>query len=178
MTIKTLLRVWGAYVVLSWVTSLGLFYSGIGVGSDLHRWLPVIAGAEDFFTAQGQLDFLKKTAVIYEKDVVFLIAMLTYMIVVFRYSMGMVPSGFRKLKNYKDNYLGLFAIVLFGYVFYTCIMGPDPTQSMKGIYYNQVYRLSVFLGAFYYTLMLPMLVPLAAAAVAGFLEPVKRPDEL
>ncbi|NWA11635.1 hypothetical protein [Pseudomonas gingeri] len=175
MAVKALVYGWGTYLVVSWLTSLGIFYSDIALSSDLHRWLPVIARAEDYFIAQGQLDFLKKTAWIYEKDLVLLALMLIWGGLFCRFSLRMSFLGFFRVDNYKKSYLGLLMVLGAAYVISAAILGPDIEQSTRGVFSNKLYRFSVLFGAFHHTLLLPTLLPLVAVSISGFLEPLKAP---
>ncbi|WP_442112127.1 hypothetical protein [Pseudomonas sp. NUPR-001] len=174
MAVKALVYGWASYLVIAWVTSLGIFYSDIALSSDLHQWLPVIARAQDYFVAHGQLDFLKKTAWIYEKDLVLLAIMLVWLTLVCRFSLRVSAIGFLRMANYRKNYLGLLLLFGAGIVITAAILGPDMERSTLGIFSNKLYRFSVLFGAFHNTLLLPTLVPLIAFGLSGFLEPIKE----
>lgn len=173
MAAKALIYGWASYWVIAWLTSLGIFYSDIALTSDLHPWLPVIARAQDYFVAQGQLDFLKKTAWIYEKDFLLLTIMLVWGALFCRFALRLSAVGFLKMANYRKNYLGLFLLLGAVYVITTAILGPDLEQSTRGLFSNKLYRFSVLFGAFHNTLLLPTLLPLIAIGLSGFLEPIK-----
>jgi len=173
MALKALIYGWGTYVAVSWLTSFGIFYSNIALSSELHNWLPVIANAQDYFAAHGQLDFLKKTAWIYEKDLALLVCMLMWGAWVCRFSLRLSFAGFFRWANYKANYLSLFFLLLTLYAVVTAVLGPDVNQSTRGLFSNKLYRFSIIFGAFHHTLLLPTLLPLAAFGVSGFLEPIK-----
>lgn len=111
MTVKALIYGWVSYLAVAWLSSLGIFYSDIALNSDLHRWLPVIARAQDYFIAQGQLDFLKRTAWIYEKDLVLLAIMLVWGALFCRFSLRLSAIGFLRVTNYRKNYLGLLLLL-------------------------------------------------------------------
>lgn len=173
MAVKALLYGWVSYLLVAWLTSLGIFYSDVALSSDLHRWLPAIANAQDYFVAQGQLDFLKKTAWIYEKDLVLLAVMLIWGALVCRFSLRMSATGFFRMANYRRNYLGLLLLLGAVYWITTAILGPDFEQSTRGIFSNKLYRFSVLFGAFHNTLILPTLLPPMAVGMSGFLEPIE-----
>lgn len=172
MAARTLIYGWASYLVIAWLTSLGIFYSDIALSSDLHRWLPVIARAQDYFVAQGQLDFLKKAAWIYEKDLLLLTIMLVWGALFCRFSLRVSAIGFLRIANYRKNYFGLLLLLGAGYGIATAILGPDLEQSSRGIFSNKLYRFSVLFGAFHNTLLLPTLPPLIAIGLSGFLEPM------
>lgn len=173
MTVKALIYGWVSYLAVAWLSSLGIFYSDIALNGDLHRWLPVIARAQDYFIAQGQLDFLKRTAWIYEKDLVLLAIMLVWGALFCHFSLRVSAIGFLRMTNYRKNYLGLLLLLGALYGISTAILGPDLEQSTRGIFSNKLYRFSVVFGAFHNTLLLPTLLPLIAIALSGFLEPIK-----
>lgn len=175
IAVRSLMVGWGVYVLLSWLSSLAIFYSDIALSSDLHRVLPIIARAEDYFVAHGQLDFLKKTAWIYEKDLALLAVMLVWLALTCRFGMRMSFVGFFRWSNYKGNYLGLASLAVFAWLFTNTFIGPDEIQSLRGVRVNKLYAFRVFGGAFHFTLLLPTLVPIATAAVVGFLEPIVDP---
>lgn len=174
MAEKALVYGWASYLVIAWLTSLGIFYSDIALSSDLHQWLPVIACAKDYFIAHGQLDFLKKTAWIYEKDLVLLAIMLVWLALVCRFSLRVSAVGFLRMANYKENYLGLFLLLGAGFLITTVIVGPDLEQSTRRVFSNKLYHFSIMFGAFHSTLLLPTLVPLIAVGLSGFLEPIAK----
>lgn len=174
MAIKALVYGWITYLVLSWLTSIGIFYSDIALNDEVHRWLPVIARAEDFFVAQGQMDFLKKAALIYEKDLMLLIFMLFFWALVCRFSLRLSFVGFLKVANYKKSYFGLVVLLMCIYGVVSSIVGPDLDQSVRSIFKNKLYSFNVVFGAFHYTLFFPTILPLVAVGVSGFLEPVKE----
>ncbi|AMB86714.1 hypothetical protein AWM79_15945 [Pseudomonas agarici] len=172
MAVKALVYGWGTYLVVSWLSSLGIFYSDIILGSDLHRWLPVIARAEGYFIAQGQLDYLKKTAWIYEKDLLLLALMLAWGALFCRFSLRVSFLGFFRIANYKESYLELIMLLGVVYVIAAAILGPDLEQPTRGIFSNKLYRSSILFGAFHHTLLLPTLLPLLAVSIPGFLDPI------
>lgn len=170
MAIKALLYGWVTCLVVSWLTSLGIFYSDIALGSELHRWLPVIARAEDYFVAHDQLDFLKKTAWIYEKDLALQAFMLVWLLLVCWFSLKVRFLGFFRLANYRHNSLALILFAVGIFMVADVVLGPDLEQSTRGLFGNRLYRFSVVLGAFHSTLVLFPLLPMMALGVGGFLD--------
>ncbi|KPA90345.1 hypothetical protein ACMGT0_20250 [Pseudomonas sp. RHF3.3-3] len=173
MGLKALLYGWITYWVISWLTSLGIFYSDIALDSDLHRWLPVIARAESYFVANGQLDFLKKAAWIYEKDFMLLTCMMVWVCLFCRFSLKGSFLTFFRVSSYRQSWISFAGLLVCAGLISTVIFGPDVGQSTRGIYENQLYRLSVFFGAMHSTLVLPPLVSAIAFSLGSFLDPIK-----
>ncbi len=87
-------------MLVSWLTSLGIFYSDIALDSEPHRWLPVIARAEDYFVDHGRLDFLRKTAWFHEKYLALQAFMLVWLGLVCWFSSQVRFLGFFNMANY------------------------------------------------------------------------------
>ncbi|QXI26080.1 hypothetical protein [Pseudomonas vanderleydeniana] len=170
MAIKALLYGWATCLIVSWLTSLGIFYSDIALGSDLHRWLPVIARAEGYFVAHDQLDFLKKTAWIYEKDLALQAFMLVWLALFSWFSLKVRLHEFFKLGHYRHNYLALLLLLVCIFMVATVVLGPDIEPSTRGRWSNRLYEFSVIFGAFHSTLVLFPLMPMVAMGFAVLLD--------
>lgn len=174
MTIKPLLYGWVVYLALAWLTSIGIFYSDIAIHNDLHRYLPIIERAEDFFVENKELSFLKKAAWIYEKDLILFMMMLLWGGVCFRYFLRMNFLGLLEVTRYKENAFGLLIVLACMYAILSNIFGSDYQGATRGLFSNKLYLFSTIFGAFNYTVTLPLLFPLIAFGVSGFLKPINK----
>ncbi|MEE1925313.1 hypothetical protein V0R50_26390 [Pseudomonas sp. 148P] len=169
---RALLVGWLISIPFSWLTSLALFYSDLPLSSDLHRWLPIIARAEAYFIAHDQLDFLKRAAWIYEKDLALFAIMLLWLALTCRFVLKESFIGFLRWRNYRRHYPYLLFLLAVAAVVTMMVVGPAPGDTGFRLF-NRLYSFSVYSGACHTSQLLPFLPSLVAIGIAPFLEPVE-----